>query len=54
MTFRQIAERAERDRFDALPTTQVLDDVAVDAVRGLAGCLLDASPAFRAFVGALQ
>lgn len=54
LTFSQIAERAERDRFDALPTTLVLDDGAVDAVRGLAARLIDASPAFKAFVGAVQ
>ena len=54
LTFNQIADRDKRDYFDALPTSLRLDPKAVDAVRRLAGQLLDESPEFIEFVKALQ
>ncbi len=54
LTFNQITDRDERDYFDALPTSLRLDPKAVDAVRRLAGQLLDESPEFIEFVRALQ
>ena len=54
LIFNQIADRRERAYFDALPTSLSLDAEAVDAVRKLAGRLLDASPEFARFVEALH
>lgn len=46
--------RSARNYFNGLPTTLVLDPQAVDAVRSLAGRLLDASSEFTDFVKTLQ
>lgn len=54
LTFNHIADRAERDYFESLPTSLRLDPRDVDAVRGLAGRLLDESPEFNEFVKTLQ
>jgi NTE family protein len=54
LTFNQIADPDERDYFDALPTSLRLEPQAVDAVRRLAGRLLDESPEFVEFVRTLQ
>ena len=54
LTFNQIADREERDKFDALPTSLSLDRKSVEAVRHLAGRLLEASPEFAEFVEALH
>jgi NTE family protein len=54
LTFNQIRERDERDYFDALPTSLRLDSGAVDAVRRLAGRLLEESPEFVEFVTTLN
>lgn len=54
LTFSQIADKAERDYFDALPTSLSLEAKAVDAVRALAGRLLDASPEFKDFIETLR
>jgi NTE family protein len=53
LTFNQITDRAERDRFNSMPTTFRLRPVEVDALRTLAGRLLDQSPEFKAFRAAL-
>lgn len=53
LTFNQISDHAERDRFNAMPTTFRLQAEQVDALRGLAGQLLDQSPEFQSFRAAL-
>ena len=53
LTFNQITDRAERERFNSMPTTFRLRPVEVDALRTLAGQLLDESPEFLAFRAAL-
>ncbi|TAL85650.1 MAG: patatin-like phospholipase family protein [Rhodanobacter sp.] len=53
LTFNQISDRAERARFNAMPTTFHLQPAQVDALRALAGRLLEASPEFQAFRSAL-
>jgi len=54
LTFNQIKDRVERDRFNSMPTTFRLRPVEVDALRRLAGRLLDQSPEFQAFRAALS
>lgn len=54
LTFNQITDRDERDYFNALPTSLRLDPEAANAVRQLAGQLLDESPEFIEFVRAFQ
>lgn len=54
LTFSQIADAKERDYFNALPTTLALTDEEVDAIRALAGRLLEDSDAFRDFLGSLN
>lgn len=54
LTFNQITDPNERDYFDALPTSLRLEPQAVDAVRRLAGRLLEDSPEFVEFVRTLQ
>jgi NTE family protein len=54
LTFSQISDNAERDYFDSLPTSLRLEPEAVDAVRGLAGRLLDESPEFNSFIQTLH
>ncbi len=54
LTFDHIADREERDYFQALPTAFRLDPQAVDALSQLAGRLLDESPGFVNFVKTLQ
>jgi len=53
LTFNQISDPAERRYFNAIPTTFALSDKDVDAVRQLAGDLLDESPEFNSFIGSL-
>lgn len=53
LTFNQIRDEAERRRFDAIPTRLRLPAADVDAVRALAGRLLDESPEYRGFLDAL-
>lgn len=50
LTFNQIKDLTERDRFDAMPTTFHLQRAQVDALRAMAGQLLTQSPEFRAFL----
>jgi len=54
LTFNQITDPAERQRFNAMPTTFHLQPAQVDALRALAGQLLDESPEFRSFLRDLQ
>lgn len=49
LTFNQIADATERNRFNAMPTTFSLGAAQVDELRALAGRLLDQSPEFQAF-----
>lgn len=53
LTFNQISDAAERDRFNAMPTTFRLQAGQVDDLRALAGRLLDQSPEFQAFLAGL-
>ncbi len=53
LTFNQIANPAERDRFNAMPTTISLQARQVDDLRALAGRLLDESPEFQSFLAGL-
>jgi NTE family protein len=53
LTFNQIRDESERRRFDELPTRLRLPAADVDAVRALAGRLLDESPEYRDFLHAL-
>jgi len=50
LTFNQIADLAERDRFNAMPTTFHLQPSQVDRLRTLAGQLLTQSPEFQSFL----
>jgi Predicted esterase of the alpha-beta hydrolase superfamily len=50
LTFNQIADPAERQRFNAMPTTFHLRPSQVDALRALAGQLLVQSPEFESFL----
>jgi NTE family protein len=54
LTFNHIADRAEREYFESLPTTFHLKSQDVEAVSGLAGRLLDESPEFTEFVRTVQ
>lgn len=54
LTFNQIKDTAERDYFDALPTSLSLKPEAVDAVRKLGGRLLESSPEFTEFLKAVH
>lgn len=54
LTFNQITYPAERQRFNAMPTTFHLQTDEVDALRELAGRLLTQAPEFQGFVGELQ
>ena len=54
ITFDQITDTAERQRFNAMPTTYRLGPEQVDALRALAGRLLEQSPEFRSFLRAMQ
>ncbi len=50
LTFNQIADPKQREYFNTIPTTLVLDKKDVDAIRALAGELLDESEVFQAFL----
>lgn len=50
LTFNQIRNVSVRRHFNAMPTTFRLDRKDVDALRGMAGQLLERSPSFRHFV----
>lgn len=50
LTFNQIADPAERQRFNAMPTAFHLRSAQVDALRVLAGQLLGESPEFQSFL----
>ena len=50
LTFNQIADPAERQRFNAMPTAFHLRSTQVDALRALAGQLLGESPEFQSFL----
>ena len=54
LTFNQIPDPAEREYFNAIPTTFDLADNDIDAVRDLAGQLLDDSTEFRNFIDSLN
>lgn len=54
LTFNQITKPAEREYFNAIPTTLALPDEDVDAVHDLAGRLLDESDEFRKFIDSLN
>ncbi len=49
LTFNQIADTEERRVFNSMPTTLGLERAQVDALRELAGRLLEQSPEFRQF-----
>lgn len=53
LTFSQITDTAERDRFNAMPTTFRLQSDQVDDLRALAGQLLEQSPEFQSFLAEL-
>jgi len=53
LTFNKIKDPVERRRFNAMPTTFRLQRAQVDALRALAGRLLDQSPEFQSFRSAL-
>jgi len=53
LTFNQIKNSTERDRFNAMPTTFHLQPAQVDALRALAGQLLDQSPEYQSFLSEL-
>ena len=53
LTFNKIKNPVERKRFNAMPTTFHLRRAQVDALRALAGRLLDESPEFQSFRAAL-
>ncbi len=50
LTFSQIEDAKEREWFNKLPTSLSLEAEQVDRVKGLAGKLLDKSPAFQRFL----
>ncbi|MDE1895297.1 MAG: patatin-like phospholipase family protein [Xanthomonadaceae bacterium] len=50
LTFNQITDPAERQRFNTMPTTFHLQSAQVDALRALAGQLLQESPEFQSFL----
>jgi len=50
LTFNQITDPAEQKRFNAMPTTFHLQSAQVDALRALAGQLLEESPQFQSFL----
>lgn len=49
LTFNQIKDPAERQRFNAMPTTFHLRPDQVDVLRALAGRLLEQSSEFQSF-----
>jgi len=53
LTFSQIKDPVQRARFNAMPTTFRLRPEQVDALRALAGRLLEQSPEFQSFRSAL-
>ena len=54
LTFNSITDAAQRTYFESLPTSFHLEPQAVDALSGLAGQLLDASPEYIEFVRSFQ
>ena len=50
LTFNQIADPKRREYFNTIPTTLALERMDVDAIRGLAGELLDGSDSFQRFL----
>jgi NTE family protein len=54
LTFNQIKDPAERQRFNAMPTTFNLHPDQVDALRSLAGRLLTQAPEFQDFLRQLR
>ena len=54
LTFNQITNAEQYTYFNTLPTSFVLEDQQVDAIRKLAGQLLDESPDFKNFVNSLN
>lgn len=50
LTFNQIVDPQRRKYFNTIPTTLTLERKEVDAIRGLAGELLDKSDTFQAFL----
>lgn len=54
LTFNQIRDQGERQRFDSIPTRLRLPAPEVTAVRRLAGRLLDEAPEYAAFVDSLR
>lgn len=54
LTFSQIKDPVQRRRFNAMPTTFRLNASDVDALRQMAGTLLQDSPAFRRFLRELD
>lgn len=54
LTFNQITDSAERQRFNAMPTTFHLQRDQVDALRALAARLLTQAPEFQGFLQALH
>jgi NTE family protein len=54
LTFAQIADPAERSRFNAMPTTFRLQSDAVDALVAKSRHLLDASPEFHGFLRSVR
>lgn len=54
LTFNQIQDSTERQRFNAMPTTFHLQPDEVDALRALAGRLLTQAPEFQGFLSEMQ
>ncbi len=54
LTFSQIADLTENEYFNAIPTSLVLPDKDIDAVRALAGRLLDESQVFQGFLNSVD
>ena len=54
LTFNQIADPKRREYFNTIPTTLALDKKDVDAIRELAGELLEESGAFQAFLRGVE
>lgn len=54
LTFNQISDPAEREYFNAIPTTLALPEQEIDATRDLAGRLLEGSQEFANFLNSLN
>ncbi len=51
---RELSDPKQREYFNAIPTTLALPDEDIDAIRALAGQLLDGSKEFEDFTNSLN